>query len=224
MLVVRYFLFVGGALLALLFIADACFPKLPAAEDASTVAGGAVADLSVIRIHSDRKWPERVEFDTSRPTIIPAPVRTAEVIAPATTVTDTNAPVHSRDAFAQLQTPKKPEPKLPPNAGPRGAMFGRPCWSRSNHASAFSPTLPGGDRILASRLTGKNELSRCAVRDFSTAAAYALELGVQQLFTFIRRGLDVAVVTVVMAAGEFSSATAKSVTAARIGRSVRMRR
>lgn len=114
MLVVRYFLFVGGALLALLFIADACFPKLPTAGDASTVAGGAVADLSVIRIHSDRKWPERVEFDTSRPTIIPAPVRTAEAIAPATTVTDTNAPVHSRDAFAQLQTPKKPEPKLPP--------------------------------------------------------------------------------------------------------------
>lgn len=61
--------------------------------------------------------------------------------------------------------------------------------------------------------------SRAArLRDFSTAAAYALELGVQQLFTFIRRGLDVAVVTVVMAAGEFSSASAKSVTAARIGR------
>jgi hypothetical protein len=109
--VVRYFLFVGGALLALLFIVDACLPKLPAAEP-STVAGDALADLSVIRIHSDRKWPERVEFDTSRPTITPAPVSTAEAAAPAA-VAEVVAPVRPRDAFAQLQTPKKPEPKLP---------------------------------------------------------------------------------------------------------------
>jgi hypothetical protein len=64
--------------LALLFMADVFFPKLPAVEDTSTVAGSAVSDLSVIRIHSDRKWPERVEFDTSHPVITPAPVRMAE--------------------------------------------------------------------------------------------------------------------------------------------------
>jgi hypothetical protein len=112
--VVRYFLFVGGALLALLFIADAFFPKLPAVEDASsasTVAGGAVADISVIRIHSDRKWPERVEFDTSHPVIIPASVRMAEAAAPPPAIAD--APARPGDAFAQLQAPKKPEPKLP---------------------------------------------------------------------------------------------------------------
>ena len=44
----RYFLFVGGVLLALLFLSDAYLPKLPAAERADT-------DLPVIRIHSDRK-------------------------------------------------------------------------------------------------------------------------------------------------------------------------
>ena len=114
--VVRYFLFVGGALLALLFIADAFFPKLPAVEDASTastVTGGALADLSVIRIHSNRKWPERVEFDTSHPVIIPAPVRMAEAAAPPPTIADVAAPARAGDAFAQLQAPKKPEPKLP---------------------------------------------------------------------------------------------------------------
>jgi hypothetical protein len=112
--VVRYFLFVGGALLALLFIADACFPKLPAveAENASSVAGGALSDLSVIRIHSDRKWPERVVFDTSQPILTPAPVRMAEAAAPPATVADVAAPARQGDAFAQLQTPKKPEPKL----------------------------------------------------------------------------------------------------------------
>ena len=58
----RYFIFVGGALLALLFIADACLPALPV-----TVASHSNTDLSVIRIHSDTKWPERVVFDTTRP-------------------------------------------------------------------------------------------------------------------------------------------------------------
>jgi hypothetical protein len=110
--VVRYFLFVGGALLALLFIVDACLPTLPAIEGASTVAGNALSDLSVIRIHSIQKWPERVEFDTNRPTVVPTPVRTAEAAAPAA-VADTAAPVRAQDSFAQLQPPKKPEPKLP---------------------------------------------------------------------------------------------------------------
>jgi hypothetical protein len=110
--VVRYFLFVGGALLALLFIVDACFPKLPAVENESAVTAGALADLSVIRIHSERKWPERVEFDTSHPLVIPAPVRMAEAAAPPPTIAD--APARPADALAQLQASKKPEPKLPP--------------------------------------------------------------------------------------------------------------
>ena len=110
----RYFVFVGGALLALLFMADAYFPKLPAVDDVSTAAGGAVSDLSVIRIHSDRKWPERVEFDTSLPTITPAPVRTAEVDVLPTVAA---VPVRPRDSFAQQLQPsefKKPESRLPP--------------------------------------------------------------------------------------------------------------
>ena len=53
------------------------------------------------------------------------------------------------------------------------------------------------------------------MRDFSTAAADTLELVFQQLFPFIRRALDVAVIVAAMAAREFSSVPAKSVTAAR---------
>ena len=58
----RYFCFVGGILLALLLISDAYFPKLPVAHSANTVS-------YIIRIHSDRKWPERIVYDTSLPTI-----------------------------------------------------------------------------------------------------------------------------------------------------------
>ena len=43
----------------------------------------------VIRIHSDRKWPERIVFDTTLPTIVPAQTAIVEdrVASPAT-VTD----------------------------------------------------------------------------------------------------------------------------------------
>jgi len=71
----RYFFFVGGVLLALLFIADACLPNLPVADRAST-------DLPVIRIHSNRKWPERVVYDTSLPTIIPAQIANTNASIP----------------------------------------------------------------------------------------------------------------------------------------------
>ena len=93
----RYFFFVGGVLLALLFISDAYLPKLPVAERAD-------ADLPVIRIHSDRKWPERVVFDTNHPTIVAAQAANmvAGVRAPAA-INEVSANPPVRAAFAQLQ-------------------------------------------------------------------------------------------------------------------------
>jgi hypothetical protein len=110
----RYFFLVGGVLLALLFVADAVLPKLPVPDRADT-------DLPVIRIHSDRKWPERIAFDTSLPTIIPVTAAKVEANIPAPAV-GVSAKARMRDAFALLQpsgpTPlqtsnsRKPEPKL----------------------------------------------------------------------------------------------------------------
>jgi hypothetical protein len=119
----RYFLFVGGVLLALLFVSDAYLPKLPDA-----VRADADAPVTTIRIHSDRKWPERVMFDTSLPTIAPAQVARMEANVPApVTVADGSSKVRVREAFAQLQLPdpkqpqptdaSKPEPK--PEAKPQ---------------------------------------------------------------------------------------------------------
>jgi hypothetical protein len=106
---VRYFFFVGGALLALLFVFDAYAPPLPVA-DRTEVA----ADFPVIRINSARKWPEPVVFDTNMPVIIPAQLATAGVDVPApTTIAALSAGARVRDAFAQFTPadPKKPEPK-----------------------------------------------------------------------------------------------------------------
>jgi hypothetical protein len=116
---VRYFFFVGGVLLALLFVSDAYLPKLPDTQRAD-------ADLPVIRIHSDRKWPERVVFDTNHPTIVaaqagnaPAANMVAGVRAPAT-IAEVSVNPRVRAALAQqpadapLLQPsdlKRPEPQ-----------------------------------------------------------------------------------------------------------------
>ena len=102
----RYFLYVSGVLLALIFIVDSCLPKLPTAERADS-------HLPTIRIHSDQKWPERVVYDTSIPTIIPAePANALANIPTAETVTE--MPAKAREVFAQLQRSdaNKREPKL----------------------------------------------------------------------------------------------------------------
>ena len=92
----RYFLYVGGVLLTLLFILDAYLPKFPVMETQ--------ANLPVIRIHSDRKWPERIVFDTSLPTIISAPTAIAEDRVPGPgKIADVSAKEREREAFALMQ-------------------------------------------------------------------------------------------------------------------------
>ena len=99
--VLRYFLYVGGALIALLLVCNAVLPQDPATN---SLASG--SDTPVIRIHSDQKWPERVVFDTSQPTIAPVTVaKAADPVAfSAVTVTVTVASPKARvrEAFAQL--------------------------------------------------------------------------------------------------------------------------
>jgi hypothetical protein len=63
----RYFGFVGSALLLLLFGLDWCLPQ-PVVEPVRVVA-----DMPVIRISSIETLPERVVIDTSLPTIVPPP-------------------------------------------------------------------------------------------------------------------------------------------------------
>jgi hypothetical protein len=113
--VARYFLYVGAILLALLFVADAYAPKAPvvnATEISNATETG--VNKSIIRIHSDRKWPERVVFDTNLPTIVPAQAAetTGSVPAPKQ-VTEISAKTRALDSYAELKPaePRKPEPK-----------------------------------------------------------------------------------------------------------------
>jgi hypothetical protein len=105
----RYFLYVSGVLLALVFILDACLTRLPVME-------GSQVNSPVIRIHSDRKWPERIVFDTTLPTIVPAPTVIVEdrVAGPAP-ITAASAKEREREAFALMQPSdaKRLEPTEP---------------------------------------------------------------------------------------------------------------
>src|ERR1700759_4475860 len=96
--VARYFLFVGGALLLLLFVVSAGFPQLPAVQTPDTAA-----DLPAIRIQSERKRPERVVFDTSVPAAVVAQTvnNNVNIAAPAKVAEASAKPV-AREALAQL--------------------------------------------------------------------------------------------------------------------------
>ena len=88
---VRYIAFVGSLLLAMLFVANWLLPM-----DPTLSATSEQADKPIIRIKSDRKWPERIVFDTNAPTTVP---QKSPVIADAPV---TNPP---REAFALLNAP-----------------------------------------------------------------------------------------------------------------------
>ncbi|CUU17630.1 hypothetical protein BjapCC829_27945 [Bradyrhizobium barranii] len=102
----RYFVFVGGALLALLFVADYVLPSQP---DARAIVS-ASNDQPLIRIRSDRHLPERVVLDTSQPTIAAPAVKTAAVVVPLPPVQEAASPelaemsakARVRETFAQF--------------------------------------------------------------------------------------------------------------------------
>src|SRR5690242_2869046 len=96
--VARYFLFVGAALLALLFALDAFVPQQAAVANNAAPS----IDKTVVRIHSDQKLPERVVYDTSLPTIVPPAAKTQIAAAPVAPPADATAQVRVRDTFAQF--------------------------------------------------------------------------------------------------------------------------
>jgi hypothetical protein len=88
----------GGALLMALLVAGAYLPSPPVVEQVET-------RQTKVRIHSDKKLPERVVFDTSMPAV-------THPVDPMTAKTDTQSgppsaddlSAKARQAFARLQS------------------------------------------------------------------------------------------------------------------------
>lgn len=93
----RYFLIVGGVLLAVLFMAGALLPSLSAVERVE-------AQRTTIRIHSEMKLPERVVFDTRAPAVTHSadPVVTEAAAPIPLPAADISA--SARQAFARMQS------------------------------------------------------------------------------------------------------------------------
>ena len=134
----RYFVFVSSVLLALLFVADACLPKLP-------TAGKTAAPPPGIHIYSDQKWPERIVYDTSTPILRPAPSANPEAAgsAPPSIV----ASPKLREALAELQTtdaspPQPANPKTPHHKFAK-KHAAKPVWlaARRSPFGWFGPTI-----------------------------------------------------------------------------------
>ena len=85
----HYFLFVGGALLALLFVANWLVP-------ASSERTDPAVNFPPIRIHSDRKGPEAVVIDTGKSMLAPMPAVHEDVVAPQA--------INSEEAAAPSET------------------------------------------------------------------------------------------------------------------------
>jgi len=160
----RYFVFVGGALLALLFAADFVWPTSPVAKAIVTASN----DQPLIRIRSDRHLPDRVVLDTSQPTIAAPAVKTAAVVVPqppvqADVLAEMSAKARVRETFAQFtpgsqadaaavkKTDAKPQQAPPKRKVARahpapqyqygGPQYGRPMMvAQQPHFGLFNTT------------------------------------------------------------------------------------
>ena len=95
-------------------------------------------DSPVIRIHSDRKWPERIVFDTTLPTIVPVQASIAEDCAASpATVTDASAKEREREAFALMQ-PSDAKRLQPSDPGRRELKPQRPRKIVKRHVTPRS--------------------------------------------------------------------------------------
>ena len=97
--VARYFVSVGSVLTALLLIASWSFSESPtiSSDRPKTIATAA------IRIKSERKWPEKIDLDTTQPTIVPPVDAWPSVAAPPAPLPDEDATDKPRlAALAQL--------------------------------------------------------------------------------------------------------------------------
>jgi hypothetical protein len=135
---VRYFVYVGGVLLGLLFLADWYFPT----PNAATAVADNDVDRSIIRIHSRHKWPDAIQMDTRAPMPAPAPV-IAEAAPPAAPVERVRQAVERvRQAYAFEPPPQKAAEKPRRRARPLRPVSREPGQRFANYQPPDSRGWP----------------------------------------------------------------------------------
>lgn len=115
--VARYFLFVGGVLLALLFVVNAIVPQEAVVAGQGQGLSSPDVGKTMVRIKSTQKLPERVVYDTNLPTIVPAQVNAVAAAVPSATG-GASAQARVRNTFAQFIPPEKADAQKVAEAKP----------------------------------------------------------------------------------------------------------
>lgn len=107
----RYFVYVGSVLVALLFVVNWIWPSAEPVPLLDTSVQGS-ADVPIARIHSTRKWPDKIQFDTSMPTIVPPapPPQLAATVPPPPAAATNTASASLLDARAEAKPNVQPAP------------------------------------------------------------------------------------------------------------------
>jgi hypothetical protein len=127
-------------LLVMIFIVGRVWPgATPAPDDeASASAEMPPANSTALRIHSARKWPDKIQFDTSVPTIVPppAPPVVAAVAPPAApTVAESQQPAASPlEARAEMKH-AAPPPKRTARVHRRSVRPDYSTWAYASPAA-----------------------------------------------------------------------------------------
>ncbi len=140
MFLVRYFLYAGGALLALLFLVTWYFPA--ARTDVADQVQETSIDKEILRIRSAQKWPEKIVFDTNVPAIVPPAALTADIRPapppPFKAAEELNKPLLNAHAEAKPVQAQKP-PRRVAAARHRTYRPAAPPFGPYPVASAWSP-------------------------------------------------------------------------------------
>jgi hypothetical protein len=161
-LIARYFMVVGSALVVLLLIAGWSLPEPPP----SFLDRPEIIERATIRIRSERKWPERIVLDTNQPGFSPPSIGVAPAQQSVESPPDEMADQTSVDALA------KPNPDSRPSDAHR-----RPARAKRKHSRAFPsthvartrsrndvPTLGGNAECCRSEWADRSEMSKAALR------------------------------------------------------------
>jgi flagellar motor protein MotB len=138
---IRYFLVSGSLLLALLFISNAYLPKSDLTES-EVVASK--SDTPSIRIHSDRKAPELVVYDTTHPPVTTQQMAQTTAAQPTNTA-DNLTKTRILDAFAQLQ---------PADVKPAPVSLNQPVSDVGKKAEVKASSKPQPKRKIARTQVG----------------------------------------------------------------------
>jgi hypothetical protein len=133
----RYLLFVGSALVALLFYVAPYFSQTP-----KNLGSQELADKSIIRIQSARKWPEKIVYDTSQPAVVPPTVVAAQEPFMVPNAEEPALSSKGREAFARMASERQSPQAISQTPRKRKIARAVPKRSRQTVATVYREPTP----------------------------------------------------------------------------------